>query len=788
MNTRPTSGDPTPTQIRVGLPSPATTAVAWERTTLLRHTKFFRVSIAAAILAALTVGLITTDVVAGPPLGANSITPTTGTSSTVFSLAPPAGAACTGSGSNGYRWQTYMVDAGVDASTLTYLGGPVAVNGHFVLPLFTSDTGDAVIDKNPSASPAGLISGIPTFSFASVVGPTLSPPVANGVYKIGFACTSAGNIEAGHYWETPITISGVTNSGFNYAIGAVPSAPVLASVSAGNTTLDGSFTAAVAIPAVTGFTVTAHPASGSDVVLAVAAGATTFHLTGLVNGTQYGVSLIAANARGNSVASNTINATPVAGTVPAAPVLGSTIVSGDTTLDGTFTPGASAPATTGFTVTAVPSAGTTVTLALGASATSFHLTGLVNGTQYAVTVKATNGIGASLSSNSVNATPHGVFQALNPGRLLETRVGPDLTTADGLFEGIGVLAAGSVTELQVAGRAGVPADAASVVLNVTATDPAAAGYITVFPCGSTRPTASSLNYVTGATVPNAVIAKLGAGKICFYTSQSTDLIVDINGYFPASATLVALNPARILETRSGLSTIDGLDNAVGALAANSVFELPVTGRAGVVAGAAAAVLNVTVTEAQGPGFVTVFPCGSDRPTTSSLNYVTGSTVANAVVSKIGAGGKICFYTQAATHLVVDVAGYLPGDGSFTPIVPERMLETRPGLSTVDGLFNGIGAPASGSVTEVQIGGRPGVPANATAVALNVTVTGPIGPGFITVFPCGSPRPQASNLNYTAGLTVPNAVIAKVGTAGKVCFYTSQSTDLIVDINGYFSAP
>jgi hypothetical protein len=126
------------------------------------------------------------------------------------------------------------------------------------------------------------------------------------------------------------------------------------------------------------------------------------------------------------------------------------------------------------------------------------------------------------------------FSSLVPGRLLETRVGPTATTVDGQFEGIGLRAAGSVTELQITGRSGVPSDAAAAVLNVTVADAQGDGFVTVWPCGAALPNASNLNYATGATVPNAVITKIGAGgKICFYTLAATHLIVDVNGYYPA---------------------------------------------------------------------------------------------------------------------------------------------------------------------------------------------------------------------------------------------------------------
>ena len=118
-------------------------------------------------------------------------------------------------------------------------------------------------------------------------------------------------------------------------------------------------------------------------------------------------------------------------------------------------------------------------------------------------------------------------------------------------------------------------------------------------------------------------------------------------------------------------------------------------------------------------------------------------------------------------------------------MPARLFDTRtdPGTSTIDGQGLGAGLLAAGSVTEVQVAGRGGVPNAATAAVLNVTVTGPGGAGYVTVYPCGSDRPTSSNLNYIVGQTVPNAVITKIGTNGNVCFYTQSATHLIIDVNG-----
>ncbi len=304
------------------------------------------------------------------------------------------------------------------------------------------------------------------------------------------------------------------------------------------------------------------------------------------------------------------------------------------------------------------------------------------------------------------------------------------------------------------------------------------------------PNASNVNYVAGDTVPNAVVAKLGAGgKVCVFSYAATDLIVDVNGTFPAGSSFSALTPARLLETRSGpgIATVDGAQLGAGPVAAGSVTQVQVAGRGGVPADASAVVLNVTATQAQAPGFFTVFPCGAPVPNASNVNYVAGDTVPNAVVAKLGAGGKVCVFSYAATDLIVDVNGTFPAGSSFSALTPARLLETRsgPGIATVDGAQLGAGPVAAGSVTQVQVAGRGGVPADASAVVLNVTATQAQAPGFFTVFPCGAPVPNASNVNYVAGDTVPNAVVAKLGAGGKVCVFSYAATDLIVDVNGTF---
>ncbi len=380
----------------------------------------------------------------------------------------------------------------------------------------------------------------------------------------------------------------------------------------------------------------------------------------------------------------------------------------------------------------------------------------------------------------------GAINAVVPGRVLDTR--PNGATVDGVAQRAGLQNVGATVEIPVLNRAGVPANATAVVLNVTVTEPVGAGFVTVWPCGANRPATSSLNFAAASTVPNGVISKVGTnGKVCVFVSNATQVLADVGGYFTDASPYKPLVPARLLDTRTNGATVDGLAVGGGPVAQNVVKEVQVTNRGGVPVNATAVVLNVTVTESQGAGFVTVFPCGATPPTASNLNFVAGGTIANNVIAKVGTGGKVCFVASKGVQLLADVNGYFGVGAGFSGITPQRFLDTRQGQATVDGLGQGGGAPTAGTVVQLQVTGRVGVPGGATAAVLNITVTETQGAGFVTVFPCGSPQPTASSLNFVLGSTVPNGVIVKVGTGGKVCLVASKGTQFIADLNGYFTS-
>ena len=289
----------------------------------------------------------------------------------------------------------------------------------------------------------------------------------------------------------------------------------------------------------------------------------------------------------------------------------------------------------------------------------------------------------------------------------------------------------------------------------------------------------------------------GDGATVVFTSPASNLVPgDDNGEIDVfardlvvPASYVPSSPRRLMDTRVGGVTVDGLFAGIGRRGAGETLRLDVVGRAGVPATAGAVVLNVTVADPGGSGFVTVWPCDSVvPPTASNLNFVAGVTVPNVVVVPVSASGEVCVFTaESATHLIADLNGWFPTEASYVPSSPRRLMDTRVGGVTVDGLFAGIGRRGAGETLRLDVVGRAGVPATAGAVVLNVTVADPGGSGFVTVWPCDSVvPPTASNLNFVAGVTVPNVVVVPVSASGEVCVFTAESaTHLIADLNGWF---
>ena len=498
--------------------------------------------------------------------------------------------------------------------------------------------------------------------------------------------------------------------------------------------------------------------------------------TTAVGGTTYYYEVAAVNSSGET-RSTEQSVTPIAPIAPAAPVLAAAAGNGHVQLTWPLPADGGSPLT-GFTVARGTTTGgeTTITpTPLAPSATSFDDTTATNGTTYFYTVAAENSVGPT-ASNEAMATPltsQGAYFPLTPARLMDSRTGNGTTGSP--------YVGGVARSLQVTGQGGVPASGVSaVVMNVTVTNPSIASHVTVWPSGSV-PTASNLNFVAGQTKPNLVtVGVSGSGKVNFQLDAgSADLIADVVGYYgdgtgggASGARYSPQAPYRILDSRTGSAWGPGVTR-----------DLTLTN---VPNDATAVVLNVTATNPTAATFATLWPSGLARPNpASNLNVVPGQTTPNLVIVGIGSNRKVSLYNDAGTtDFVVDVAGWYGGttaDKLFTPAAtPSRLLDSRSG--------NAFSSPWSANQTrDLTLAGNGPVPADATAVVMNVTVTNPTVAGFATMYPAGGSRPDpASNLNFVPGETVPNLVMVKTGTGGKVSFYNSAgSTDMIADVVGWF---
>ncbi len=365
------------------------------------------------------------------------------------------------------------------------------------------------------------------------------------------------------------------------------------------------------------------------------------------------------------------------------------------------------------------------------------------------------------------------LRAVTPVRLVDTRDGTGVAAA-------GKLGATQTLELTIAQAA---ASTTGVALNVTVTAPEAEGFVTVYPCDQQRPKVSNLNFVAGETVPNLVNVRLSVTRsVCIYAQRTTHLVVDLAGTFAAGggAGVQPVAPVRLLDTRKPIGV-----PSIAPVPSGQVVTLQVAGVGGVPAsGVSAVTMNVTVTEPERAGFVTVYPCDRQRPTASNLNHEAGQTVPNLVSVRVSAAGTVCLYAQQTTHLVADLAAWysVDQDDGYRALPPERVLDTREALGVP-----GIAKVTAGSTVVLQVAGRVGVPVTgATAVTMNVTVTEAEGDGFVTVYPCDTPRPEASNLNHDIGETVPNLVTVRLASNGSVCLYAQRTVHLLADVAGYFT--
>jgi hypothetical protein len=358
--------------------------------------------------------------------------------------------------------------------------------------------------------------------------------------------------------------------------------------------------------------------------------------------------------------------------------------------------------------------------------------------------------------------PTGAFRALPPTRVLDTR----RTTR--------LLADHEVT-VDLAPKGAQSAGSAvttAVALNVTVAD------------GAARPSTSNLNQRPGRATPNLVVVPVNAdGRVRIYASSTAHVIVDLLGRWEAAAgptragRYQQIMPTRVFDTRGRAAVTQGETSVVR-----------VGGTPGVpAAGVSAVAVNVTVTNAAGDGFWTVWPTGTTRPDASNLNALTGDTLANTTLVPLGKDGTISVFASAGGDLVVDVVGWFT-DAS-APAKTTGLFAAQPAERAGDSRF-GIGFDRlwEREAASLSVAGADGIPADAVAVLGTLTYVDTTTDGFVTVRASGSPEVRTSSANPSRALGAwANTTISSIGPDGSLAFEASGSSEMLVDVAGYFTA-
>lgn len=408
----------------------------------------------------------------------------------------------------------------------------------------------------------------------------------------------------------------------------------------------------------------------------------------------------------------------------------------------------------------------------------------------------------SLTTNSLNNSSSQVSVSLNestglrfipitPCRVVDTRNTND--SFSGTF-----LTAGSTRSFAIPSSPNInstncpgvtiPTDALAFSLNVTVVPhQAPLTFLTVWQTGQAQPTASILNSPDGRIKANAaIIGADSTGSISVFATNPTDLVLDVDGYFVAAGAanyssglqFYPVTPCRVADTRAANGALGGPSLTLHG--SRSFPILTSACAANIPAGAAAYSLNLTGISKGGPLiYLTGWPTGAAQPVASVLNAPTGAITANAAVIPAGTSGDVSVYASNAADVVIDINGYFATPGASGALslytVPAcRVLDTRSSVP--------IAQAATLSVPVVS--SSCGIPSVAQVYVFNATVI-PSGPlAYITLWASGA-TPLESTLNADDGTIMSNMALVPAEN-GSVSAYASNSTNLILDIYGYWA--
>jgi PKD repeat protein len=419
----------------------------------------------------------------------------------------------------------------------------------------------------------------------------------------------------------------------------------------------------------------------------------------------------------------------------------------------------------------------------GSGAAASHPFGATGAYTVTLTVTDTQGLQSSTSKkvsvNSAAPLPAEGFFPVSPCRLVDTRNTTPLTH-------------GQIRVFNVSGSCGVPSTAKAVSLNATVVSPTGGGNLVFYPGDQTSsPLVSSLINFASATSPranNAVLrlATNGAGTVAVLPSvfqgspAQVHLILDVDGYFsedPGGLGYQTLPLCQLHDTNTSTPVTSGV-----------IRSFDSDGLCGIPAGAPGAALNLTSVAPTEGGFATLFQSGIPVPSTSTINFMTGTlALANGARTRLaGAGQDVSLRylasAGATTRVILDTYGYFASGAplKYRPITPCRVVDTR---------FAESGGPilTAGQVRNFQIQGNCGVPVGAKAAMLNIVAITPSGQGNLMSYASGASVPASILSFHPSQGNLANGTIVPLSTSADDLSLLANvsSTHVIVDVFGYF---
>ena len=344
---------------------------------------------------------------------------------------------------------------------------------------------------------------------------------------------------------------------------------------------------------------------------------------------------------------------------------------------------------------------------------------------------------------------------------------------------------------------------------------AAGGSTTVTPSTSPSDSGGSIASITATTTPNTFTGTIAmiflSGELAInnanppgnYTvtvnvtdncgaSANTTFNLTVSGGVSTGLAFYPLpSPLRLLDTRAGFTGCDAPGAPITGGTSRTQLARRTCNGVTIPANAMAVTGNVTTVQSAG-GFLTLYPSGVTQPLTASTNFKPNEILNNVFTVGVGdADGSFKIFASSDTDVVVDITGYYAPPAAaglyFHPLPkPIRLLETRQG-------FTGCqvtGTPLQTGSTRLQTGvltcDGVTIPAGAQALVGNATTTNSAGSGYLTLFPADAAQPNASSSNFAAGINRNAPFTVGLSLNGEFSIYTAQTTDLVIDVLGYYS--